>query len=92
MNIQSLGFKTEMIFHRFDGIVLDRGDYIVVKTPSNPGFFFGNLLLFPEAPKLGSLERWKATFRKEFNKLIKTATPLSKTSLESRRSHIEGND
>jgi GNAT superfamily N-acetyltransferase len=67
MKIQSLGFKTEMIFHRFDGIVLDRGDYIVVKTPSNPGFFFGNLLLFPEAPKLGSLEKWKATFRKEFN-------------------------
>lgn len=55
-----------MTFHRFDGIVLDRGDYLVVKTPSNPGFFFGNLLLFFQAPRLGSLPRWKDLFRKEF--------------------------
>ncbi|NUM88688.1 MAG: GNAT family N-acetyltransferase [Bdellovibrionales bacterium] len=66
MAIQSLGFKTEMIFHRFDGVVVDRGDYIVVKTPSNPGFFFGNLLLFFQAPKIGTLRQWKETFRKEF--------------------------
>jgi ribosomal protein S18 acetylase RimI-like enzyme len=64
--LQSLGFKTEMIFHRFDGIVLDRGEYLVVKTPSMPGFFFGNLLIFFQAPKLGSLEKWKRIFRKEF--------------------------
>jgi len=64
--LQSLGFKTEMIFHRFDGTVLDRGEYTVVKTPSNPGFMFGNLLLFFQAPKLGSLEKWKKIFQKEF--------------------------
>jgi GNAT superfamily N-acetyltransferase len=62
----SLGFRTEMLFHRFDGIVMDRGNYLVVKTPSNPGFLFGNLLLFFEAPRLGSLESWKKLFRKEF--------------------------
>jgi len=63
---QSLGFRTEMIFHHFDGIVLDRNDYLVVKTPSNPGFMFGNLLLFFQAPRLGSLEKWKTLFRGEF--------------------------
>lgn len=62
----SLGFRTEMIFHRFDGIVLDRGEYLVVKTPSNPSFYFGNLLLMFEAPRLGTLEKWKKLFRKEF--------------------------
>jgi RimJ/RimL family protein N-acetyltransferase len=67
--LHSPGFKTEMIFHRFDGIVLDRGDYIVVKTPSMPGFFFGNLLTFFEAPRLVSLERWKQIFKKEFQDL-----------------------
>jgi ribosomal protein S18 acetylase RimI-like enzyme len=64
--IQSLGFKTEMIFHRFDGEIEDRGEYVVVKTPSNPGFMFGNLLLFFTAPKKGSLENWKNLFRQEF--------------------------
>ena len=65
----SLGFRTEMIFHRFDGVVLDRGEYLVVKTPSNPGFMFGNFLLFFHAPKLGTLERWKALFKTEFTDL-----------------------
>lgn len=65
--IKSLGFKTEMIFHRFDGVVLNRGDYVVVKTPSNPGFFYGNFLLFFRAPELGSLEKWKRIFLKEFS-------------------------
>ncbi|HMN68900.1 MAG TPA: GNAT family N-acetyltransferase [Bdellovibrionales bacterium] len=86
MAIQSLGFKTEMIFHRFDGLILDRGDYIVVKTPSNPGFFFGNLLLFFQAPKLGSLHRWKKTFRKEFADLpeVKHLTFLWDSPTEGR--------
>ena len=66
MTLKSLGFRTEMIFHRFDGVILDRGDYMVVKTPSNPGFYFGNLLLFFQAPKLGSLKTWKKLFQKEF--------------------------
>jgi len=55
-----------MISHLFGGHVADRGDYIVIKTPSNPGYFYGNLLLFFDAPKAGSLERWKHKFRDEF--------------------------
>lgn len=66
MELQSLGLKTEMIFHRFDGFVLDRGDYVVVRTPSIPGFYFGNLLLFFHAPKQGSMAEWVELFRKEF--------------------------
>lgn len=65
-HVLSLGFRTEMIFHRFDGIVLDRDEYLVVKTPSNPGFIFGNLLLFFRAPKPGTLEKWQTLFRNEF--------------------------
>jgi hypothetical protein len=67
MNIRTLGFRTEMIFHRFDGLILDRGHYLVVKTPSNPGFYFGNFLLFFEAPYPGALEKWKGLFQKEFS-------------------------
>ncbi len=66
MRLRSLGFRTDMISHLFGGHVADRGDYIVIKTPSNPGYFYGNLLLFFDAPKAGSLERWKHKFRDEF--------------------------
>ena len=66
MAIQSLGFRTEMIFHRYDGIVLDRGRYLVVKTPANPGFFYGNFLLFFRAPRADGLREWRDLFRAEF--------------------------
>lgn len=62
----SLGFRTEMIFHRFDGLITHHENYLVVKTPTMPGFFFGNLILFFEAPKLGLLTQWKSIFRNEF--------------------------
>jgi len=65
----SPGFRTEMIFHRFDGVVVERLEYLVVKTPSNPGFMFGNFLLFFKAPKTGTLEKWKEIFRNEFQDL-----------------------
>jgi GNAT superfamily N-acetyltransferase len=63
----SLGFRTDLIFHRFDGEVIDRGAYWVVRTPSNAGFHYGNFLLFFEAPKTGVLSRWKSLFREEFS-------------------------
>jgi ribosomal protein S18 acetylase RimI-like enzyme len=65
----SPGLLTEMIFHRFSGEIIDRGTHIIVRTPSNQGFFFGNLALFFEAPKPGSLSKWREIFRKEFHDL-----------------------
>jgi len=36
MKVHSLGYQTDLIFPAFDGEVIDRGDYLVIKTPSNP--------------------------------------------------------
>jgi Acetyltransferase (GNAT) domain len=49
-NVRSLGYRTDLFICAFDGIVTDRGRYIVVRTPSNPGFWWGNFLLYPDAP------------------------------------------
>ena len=35
----SLGLQTDMLFHRFNGSVIERDNYIVVRTPTNPTFF-----------------------------------------------------
>jgi len=35
MHLHSLGYQTDLIFPRFDGIILDRGDYLVIQTPTN---------------------------------------------------------
>ena len=52
-----------MIFHRFDGIVLDRGDYWVVKT-LHPTPASSKPLLFFKAPQKDSLAEWKEIFQK----------------------------
>jgi ribosomal protein S18 acetylase RimI-like enzyme len=65
MNIQSLGYRTDLIFPRFDGEVLDRGDYIVIRTPANPTFYWGNFLLFPTPPAAGDFDRWRQLFDQE---------------------------
>ena len=64
--LRSPGLRSEMIFHRFNGEVIDRGAYLVVRTPDNPGFYFGNLLLFFEPPRAGSMAVWRALFAAEF--------------------------
>jgi hypothetical protein len=46
MNVKSLGYRTDLIFPTFDGEIIDRGDYLVIRTPKNPTFYWGNFLLF----------------------------------------------
>lgn len=58
----SLGWRTDLIFARFDSQVSDRGDHLRVLTPANPTFWWGNFLLFRRGPGPGDLERWMALF------------------------------
>ncbi len=66
MKLKSLGYKSEMIFTDFDGHVDDRGDYIVIRTLTNPNYFWGNLLVFNRAPTRSDFSKWIALFKKEF--------------------------
>jgi GNAT superfamily N-acetyltransferase len=65
MELRSLGYRTNLIFPRFDGEVHDRGEYLVVRTPSNPNFWWGNFLLFAAPPGVGDRKRWEALFAQE---------------------------
>lgn len=65
MQVHSLGYRTDLIFPAFDGQILDRGDYLVILTPTNPTFYWGNFLLFQNPPEPGDLERWKTLFTRE---------------------------
>ena len=66
--------STDLIFARFDGQVIDRGNHLLVRTPGNPTFWWGNFLLFQHAPGPGDLERWMALFDEE----IATPQPASR--------------
>jgi GNAT superfamily N-acetyltransferase len=65
MELRSLGLRTELFFHRFQGEVLDRGQYLLIRTPSNPHYHWGNMLMFPRAPEPGDFDRWEELFLAE---------------------------
>lgn len=65
MDLRSLVWRTDLFFHRFVGEILSRQEYLVIRTPSNPAFYWGNFLLFFAPPAAGDVERWRALFRKE---------------------------
>ncbi|HEU5331568.1 MAG TPA: N-acetyltransferase [Actinocrinis sp.] len=65
--VQSLGFRTDVMLLECGGsVVIDRGPYLVVRTSANPGFRWGNYLLFPEPPRPGDEIKWPALFDAEF--------------------------
>jgi len=68
------GWRTDFIIHRFGGEVIERDDCIVVRTPANPNFYWGNFLLLPQAPADGELAHWLARFEHEIGSL----QPLSR--------------
>lgn len=60
----SLGWQTDLIFARFDGLVHTCDDHVAVRTPTNPSYWWGNFLIFRQAPQNGDLARWQAAFER----------------------------
>jgi GNAT superfamily N-acetyltransferase len=70
MNVRSLGYRTDLIFHRFGydqfaSTITDRDTYLIIRTPHNPTYRWGNFLLFSRPPQPGDLERWEGLFARE---------------------------
>jgi ribosomal protein S18 acetylase RimI-like enzyme len=63
----SLAFRTDVAIRSLEGAsVTRRDDYLVIRTPGNPGFWWGNFLLLAAPPEPGSASRWLARFAAEF--------------------------
>ncbi len=65
MIIRSLGYRTDLFFSAFDGITTDRGEYLVIQTPANPDFYWGNYLIFANPPGTSDLDHWRGLFARE---------------------------
>jgi hypothetical protein len=56
VDVASLGFQTDLMIRRLAGsVIVDRREYLVVRTPANPGFWWGNFLLFPAPSRPGEV-------------------------------------
>ncbi|MER3556435.1 MAG: N-acetyltransferase [Meiothermus sp.] len=85
MKLKSLGIRTDLMLRSFESEIVEKPDYIAVRTPQNPTFRWGNYLIFREPPKPGDLERWKAIFAQE------VGTPPTIKHLAFTWDDVEGN-
>lgn len=65
--LKSLGRNTDLIFTDFEGEVVKYDNYWLVQTKSNPGYYWGNYIIFKESPKDGDYERWTSLFKEKFD-------------------------
>lgn len=67
MHVRSLGFQTDLALLTATGsTVEDRGTHLVIRTPANPSYFWGNFLLLHRAPVLGGEREVVGAFHTEF--------------------------
>ncbi|RFU45158.1 GNAT family N-acetyltransferase [Paraburkholderia sp. DHOC27] len=58
----NLGIATDLLLHAETGKVERRDDYIVVRTPDSPDYFFGNMLFLQARPTTDDLQRLEIDF------------------------------
>jgi GNAT superfamily N-acetyltransferase len=64
--IRSLALKTELGLAATRATIVDRGDYVAITTPDDPGYYYGNLLMLPAPPQVGEVAFWVRRFAAEF--------------------------
>lgn len=70
---RSLGLASDLVITSFDGVVDERDDYWVLRTPSNPKYFYGNCLFFRDPPDEENVlpdgpRSWERIFDREFGR------------------------
>lgn len=67
MHVNSLGFRTDLALLTATGsLVEDRGTHLVVRSPDNPSYFWGNFVLLACPPVPGGEREVVGAFRTEF--------------------------
>jgi len=62
-----LGWRTDLAVRRAGGSSVDEhADHLVVRSPDNPAFHWGNFLLVTDQALVDDADRWVSTFETEF--------------------------
>ena len=63
---RSLVWATHVDVMPLDCVVERKDEYLLVRSPSNPTHYWGNLLVFDQPPGVGDGRRWERLFEIEF--------------------------
>lgn len=61
----------------------DRGDYLAVRSPHNPTYWWGNFLLLAAPPEPGQADAWLETFAAEFPEAKHVALGIDVTEISA---------
>lgn len=64
--VRTLGLRTHLAVESERSIVEEHEDFVAVRTPGNPDYHFGNLLIFDRPPRAGDEDRWPERFEQIF--------------------------
>jgi ribosomal protein S18 acetylase RimI-like enzyme len=65
--VESIGWQTDLRLRELEGAeIVTRADHVLVRTPENPTFRWGNFLLLAAMPAAGEAELWLERFREAF--------------------------
>jgi GNAT superfamily N-acetyltransferase len=65
MDLGGVGLATDLALIAMRGQVIDRGAYVVARTPDDPGYYHGNLLVLAGPPRPGELAWTLELFARE---------------------------
>ncbi len=60
-----VGYQTDLIFDKQNGIIEEKNDFYSIRTPDNPDYYFGNYLLLKYSPTNQNKERLSKLFEQE---------------------------
>jgi GNAT superfamily N-acetyltransferase len=84
VEVRSLGYRTDLMVRLLEGsVVQDRGDYLVVRSPYNPTYWWGNFLLLAAPPLPGDAATWLAIFAAEFPDATHVAIGIDVTEVSA---------
>ena len=67
MRVRSIAFQTDIGIRRLGGAtVADRGDHLVIETPANPDYWWGNFILLSTPPATGAADDLRTMFTGAF--------------------------
>jgi len=82
VQVRSLGYRTDLMIRSLEGSqVDDRGNYLVIRTPANPGYWWGNFLLLAAPPQPGETGTWLGAFSAEFPQAAHVALGIDVTEV-----------
>lgn len=91
MDIRSLGFRTDLRLLEMTGSdIEDRGTHLVIRTPSNPTYFWGNFLLLKQRPFPGGEREVIGAFHTEFPEAEHVSIGIDGTDDQAGQGQLQG--